>query len=375
MARTVPSFGQADEKGPSASWAPSVARSTYREYASRATSGAASHLGPFDQPATSVLRGCVVGVSGERAAASGRTSSKGPDTRTISLSVKVPRRMTITNRSPAMPARRVASVSGAKITARGASPSVNEANSVDGAVAAHGDADARSGGRPRTGGRPGWRSCRTRSAHAGRAGGPRARRSRSRRCRAATAPRRRRRSRPRTARRELTMRRGRGSESQRGSSTRPAGSSCTTAFCCAVGDVEIAGGIERHALGLLQERGPAGRGRAAGHQLGAAVDDAIEHAEAAIAIVRRDEQLVGPRERRRPEDWAAADRRGSAPRPPCPAVRRRAARGRSARRPRPRPPGSAGRCGPGRGCRSDRRRASSWTGCRWPPACRRSLHR
>jgi hypothetical protein len=72
----------------------------------------------------------VFGSAG-RGQARADEESNGPDTRTISLSVKVPRRMRITNRSPAMPARRVASVSGAKITARGASPSLNEANSVE----------------------------------------------------------------------------------------------------------------------------------------------------------------------------------------------------------------------------------------------------
>jgi micrococcal nuclease len=42
---------QAVEKGPAASLAPAAARSTYREYASRAAAGDASHLDLFEQPA------------------------------------------------------------------------------------------------------------------------------------------------------------------------------------------------------------------------------------------------------------------------------------------------------------------------------------
>jgi hypothetical protein len=51
--------------------------------------------------------------------------------RTISLSDQAPRRVTTMNSSPAMPARRVASVTGDQASARGVSPSVKPAMSVD----------------------------------------------------------------------------------------------------------------------------------------------------------------------------------------------------------------------------------------------------
>src|SRR5207244_3705475 len=55
-------------------------------------------------------------------AISGPPSPNGPEMRMISFSDQVPRRITTTKRSPAMPARRVASLTGAKASVRGASP-------------------------------------------------------------------------------------------------------------------------------------------------------------------------------------------------------------------------------------------------------------
>src|SRR5262245_12238910 len=64
------------------------------------------------------------------------SSSKGPEMRTTSLRDHVPRRVTTTKRSPAMPARRVASFAGAHASVRGASPSVKLTTSIEAPSAA-----------------------------------------------------------------------------------------------------------------------------------------------------------------------------------------------------------------------------------------------
>src|SRR5207244_1460700 len=65
----------------------------------------------------------------------------------------------------------------------------------------------------------------------------------------------------------------------------------------AIGDVDVSRAVDRDALGLPQDRLAAPLRRAAGEQLGAPVDQAIERADSPLAVERRDEQLArAPRE-------------------------------------------------------------------------------
>src|SRR5437773_1960489 len=60
----------------------------------------------------------------------------------------------------------------------------------------------------------------------------------------------------------------------------------------AIGDVDVSRAVDRDALGLPQDRLAAPLRRAAGEQLGAPVDQAIERADSPLAVERRDEQLA-----------------------------------------------------------------------------------
>src|SRR5262249_19677661 len=62
-----------------------------------------------------------------------------------------------------------------------------------------------------------------------------------------------------------------------------------------IGHVDVAGAIDREAFGLFEQRRLARRRRAAREELCSAVEQPIENAETAIAVERREQQLLASR--------------------------------------------------------------------------------
>jgi len=207
--------------------------------------------------------------------------------RTISLSWKTPLRMTITRRSPASPAARVAGVSGTKAMARGACPSVKRTRLTcfpSGAMAKIRDIDhaARPGRQPLREGTLEHAAPFSARAHApqlARAGLPR-------RLRIAVA------GYPEMI--GLVHH-----EDARASDARiarveylPAGVEAQDHATLAVGDEDIAEAVDGASLRLDQRRLHSRLRRAPREEMHAPIDQPVEDADAAIAVERGDENLL-----------------------------------------------------------------------------------